>query len=304
MENSYCGMRCAHCRFRSEGKCYGCKPDIENKYLINISKPEDETGTFDDLTGRENFIPDVPVIFDPENRVVTNADDSGKRYSTYCKIAICCKKNKFDNCGMCNKRVSCYDYSCKGNMSSVIELKLNEWGVTDHGLKASVKYQRLLLICFILLIVPSVASLVEPKFSIIYIPLAGLSMYGYSKLILYSEIFRVTVLLTGGDMLIRFLTDIIDYGSLNMILYMIRFAISIVNYKITFDAYADMVDEADERLEKRWLQFWPLTIALYAICAVILLFTQSAIVMALPSVIMDLVIIAYMLVTIEVCKKN
>ena len=189
-------------------------------------------------------------------------------------------------------------------MSSVIELKLNEWGVTDHGLKASVKYQRLLLICFILLIVPSVASLVEPKFSFIYIPLAGLSMYGYSKLIPYSEIFRVTVLLTGGDMLIRFLTDIIDYGLLNMILYMIRFAISIVNYKITFDAYADMVDEADDRLEKRWLQFWPLTIALYAICAVILLFTQSAIVMALPSIIMDIVIIAYMIVTIEVCKKN
>ena len=286
MENSYCGMRCIQCTYKTAGKCIGCKPEIENTYLKELSE---KAGQHELTAGN------------------TYPEDTSKRYSTYCQIAICCRKNKYESCGECNKRPSCYDYSCKGRMSSIIEARLNEWGVTTHGLKESIYTQILLLFCFVLLIIPDIASSISSKiiFTLLYLPITAVTVFGYSKMVKYSEIFRVTVLFTCGDMLIRFLRDIIDYGTLvNMVLSILGLAISVLNYKITFDAYADMVSDVDDRLEKQWLHIFPITVTLYVIACIAVLFTQSTVALMLPSVIMDIIIIAYMIRTIEVCKRN
>ena len=313
MENSYCGLRCTQCTYKTAGKCAGCKPGIEYKYqedlcrALEIAKKRDQAYEAG-LDPSES----LPLLEDSSFKNIKNfpedeTEESGTRYSTYCPIAICCKNQKIESCFFCDKRFACQNYNSKVNMNSVIESKLNLWGVTTHGLKESVNYQRLLLICYILLIIPSVLTKLasSPAIALIYIPLSGVAMYGYSKMIPYSEIFRVTILFTIGDLLVRFLVDIIDYGVLvNGALSIFGAVISVINYKITFDAYADMVSDVDDRLEKRWLRVWPFTIIIYIVFAVLALALQSFELILVPMVVLNIIIILNMLSTISVCKNN
>nr|MCR5728176.1 hypothetical protein [Lachnospiraceae bacterium] len=128
---------------------------------------------------------------------------------------------------------------------------------------------------------------------------------GYIKMVPYSPIFRVTVLLTTGDLLVRFLVDIIDYGTLvNGALSVFGMLVAVVNYKITFDAYADMISEVDDVLERKWLRIWPLTIIVYVIGALIVLSSKVLALGLIPFASLDLIIIIYMIKTIKVSKVN
>ena len=274
MQNSYCGKRCDNCVNQTEGKCYGCKPEA----AFNRS---------------------------PGNKVITNADDSDRRYCTYCPIAMCCRKNNYDNCGECDKRYACADYMGRVNMDSVIEAKLYAWGVRDYGLSGAVKYLWVLFFCFMLLIIPDIAGTYNGVMTIVYLPLAGVMMYTYGKMVPFSPIFRVTVLLTGLHILIRILINIIDYGRyVNSGLLLIGLIISVINYKITFDAYADMVSDASDVQERRWLRLWPASVVVYVAAAIISLSFRVNIAAIVPAVLMDIVIMANILLTISVCKQN
>jgi hypothetical protein len=265
MNKTYCGKNCFYCPEHENGRCTGCYPD---------------------------------------NATVSS---EAHRYSEYCKIAICCKSKNFESCADCNARMTCTDYSKKGIMHSIIQSKLDVWGVTDHGLKESIKYQWILIFCYFLLLIPDVLSKFDTNvpYVLVYIPVSLLSIYGYVKMVPYSHIFRVTVLFTAGSILIRFLVDIIDYGFLvNGVLSAGNAVISLLNYKITLDAYADMVSQVDVTLEKSWLRVWPVTIILYAAAVIIALAKGYLFLMAIPAVLLDILIISLMLRTISVCRKN
>ena len=290
MENSYCGLRCNQCIYKTQGKCCGCKPEVENTYLLSLHR---------------EIEPDADMQMADNSDVVP--EESKTRYSAYCPIAMCCKNKEYENCFLCDKRYTCQDYNNKGAMCRVIESKLDLWGVTSHGLRDSVKYQWFLLVCYIFLILPSIMTKLfsTPLLALIYIPLSGIAIYGYSKMIPYSHIFRVTILFTAGDMLVHFLVDIIDYGSLvNLALSAFGMVISVINYKITFDAYADMVSDVDDRLEKSWLRIWPLTVFLYIACGVVILFTFTLEFAIAPPIILNILIIVNMIRTIDVSKVN
>ena len=265
MNKTYCGKNCLFCTEHENGRCTGCYPDS------------------------------------------TTVSSEANRYGEYCKIAICCRSKKLENCSDCNIRMACTDYSRKGIMYSIIQSKLDAWGVTDHGLKSSIKYQWVLIFCYFLLMIPDVLSKFDTNvpYVFVYIPVSLLSIYGYVKMVPYSPIFRVTVLFTIGSILIRFLVDIIDYGWLvNGVLSVGNAVISLLNYKITLDAYADMVSQVDVVLEKSWLRVWPVTIILYVTAVVIALAKGYLFLLAVPAVLLDILIISLMLRTISVCRKN
>ncbi len=308
MENSYCGLRCSGCSYKTAGKCSGCKPEVENKYLADVGRAIRISKLREEALKEGLDVSDIRDEISDDSYVAPVKEvDPATRYSTYCPIAICCKNNNYEGCTDCNKRISCYDYNCKGKMSSIIETKLDLWGVTTHGLKESVNYQRLLLICYIFLLVPDILTKLTSStiVTLIYIPITGLTMFGYIKMVPYSPIFRVTVLLTTGDLLVRFLVDIIDYGTLvNGALSVFGMLVAVVNYKITFDAYADMVSEVDDVLERKWLRIWPLTIIVYVIGALIVLSSKVLALGLIPFALLDLIIIIYMIKTIKVSKIN
>ena len=77
-----------------------------------------------------------------------------------------------------------------------------------------------------------------------------------------------------------------------------------INYKITFDAYADMVSDASDVQERRWLRLWPASVAVYVAAAIISLRFWVNIAAIVPAVLMDIVIMANILLTISVCKQN
>ena len=99
--------------------------------------------------------------------------------------------------------------------------------------------------------------------------------------------------------------NIIDYGRfVNSGLLLIGLIISVINYKITFDAYADMVSDASDVQERRWLRLWPASVVVYVAAAIISLSFRVNIAAIVPAVLMDIVIMANILLTISVCKQN
>ena len=171
MENSFCGKSCVHCPEKQNGKCLGCKPEQEFAYQKSLSEaakriPVLRDGPADDglddylkpldLTGANGKVSDLGKN-SGQKKTSEQIKCGAVRYSEFCKIAMCCRNNAYEHCGMCTKSFACPDYGKKGTMNAIISAQMDAWGMVDHGLKNSVPYQWILFACFLLEIVRDVS---------------------------------------------------------------------------------------------------------------------------------------------------
>ena len=330
LENSYCGKSCIHCPERQNGNCLGCKPDLEFDYQKSLSEASKLTpvlrDSFDegfddeylkplDLTGAKGRVSDQ-VKTPGQDNTSGQIKGGSVRYSEFCQIAMCCRNNDYEHCGMCTKSFACPDYGKKGTMNAIISAQMDAWGMIDHGLKNSVRYQWVLFACFLSEIIRDLSvtlgmGLVTPL--IVTIGVAIASAYAYNKLGDYSKIFTVVMFLTLASLALKLL---VSYGGFGVFLsypmYILQLVVAVSCYKMTFDAYAEMISPVDSVLEKKWLKMWPLTLILYIPCysvAVILALAGKGNVLGpilevAPAIILNIAIPILMVTTINVCKKN
>ena len=330
LENSYCGKSCIHCPERQNGNCLGCKPDLEFDYQKSLSETSKLTpvlrDSFDegfddeylkplDLTGAKGRVSDQ-VKTPGQDNTSGQIKGGSVRYSEFCQIAMCCRNNDYEHCGMCTKSFACPDYGKKGTMNAIISAQMDAWGMIDHGLKNSVSYQWILFACFLSEIIRDLSvtlglGLVTPL--IVTIGVAIASAYAYNKLGNYSKIFTVVMFLTLASLALKLL---VSYGGFGLFwsypMYILQLVVAVSCYKMTFDAYAEMISPVDSVLEKKWLKMWPLTLILYIPCysaAVILALAGKGNVLGpilevAPAIILNIAIPILMVTTINVCKKN
>ena len=330
LENSYCGKSCIHCPERQNGNCLGCKPDLEFDYQKSLSETSKLTpvlrDSFDegfddeylkplDLTGAKGRVSDQ-VKTPGQDNTSGQIKGGSVRYSEFCQIAMCCRNNDYEHCGMCTKSFACPDYGKKGTMNAIISAQMDAWGMIDHGLKNSVRYQWVLFACFLSEIIRDLSvtlglGLVTPL--IVTIGVAIASAYAYNKLGNYSKIFTVVMFLTLASLALKLL---VSYGGFGLFwsypMYILQLVVAVSCYKMTFDAYAEMISPVDSVLEKKWLKMWPLTLILYIPCysaAVILALAGKGNVLGpilevAPAIILNIAIPILMVTTINVCKKN
>ena len=148
---------------------------------------------------------------------------------------------------------------------------------------------------------------------IVTIGVAIASAYAYNKLGDYSKIFTVVMFLTLASLALKLL---VSYGGFGLFwsypMYILQLVVAVSCYKMTFDAYAEMISPVDSVLEKKWLKMWPLTLILYIPCysaAVILALAGKGNVLGpilevAPAIILNIAIPILMVTTINVCKKN
>lgn len=330
LENSYCGKSCIHCPERQNGNCLGCKPDLEFDYQKSLSETSKLTpvlrDSFDegfddeylkplDLTGAKGRVSDQ-VKTPGQDNTSGQIKGGSVRYSEFCRIAMCCRNNDFEHCGMCTKSFACPDYGKKGTMNAIISAQMDAWGMIDHGLKNSVRYQWVLFACFLSEIIRDLSvtlgmGLVTPF--IVTIGVAIASAYAYNKLGDYSKIFTVVMFLTLASLALKLL---VSYGGFGLFwsypMYILQLVVAVSCYKMTFDAYAELISPVDPVIEKKWLKMWPLTLILYIPCysaAVILALAGKGNVLGpilevAPAIILNIAIPILMVTTINVCKKN
>ena len=330
LENSYCGKSCIHCPERQNGNCLGCKPDLDFDYQKSLSEASKLTpvlrDSFDegfddeylkplDLTGAKGRVSDQ-VKTPGQDNTSGQIKGGSVRYSEFCRIAMCCRNNDYEHCGMCTKSFACPDYGKKGTMNAIISAQMDAWGMIDHGLKNSVSYQWILFACFLSEIIRDLSvtlglGLVTPL--IVTIGVAIASAYAYNKLGNYSKIFTVVMFLTLASLALKLL---VSYGGFGLFwsypMYILQLVVAVSCYKMTFDAYAEMISPVDSVLEKKWLKMWPLTLILYIPCysaAVILALAGKGNVLGpilevAPAIILNIAIPILMVTTINVCKKN
>lgn len=330
LENSYCGKSCIHCPERQNGNCLGCKPDLEFDYQKSLSEASKLTpvlrDSFDegfddeylkplDLTGAKGRVSDQ-VKTPGQDNTSGQIKGGSVRYSEFCQIAMCCRNNDYEHCGMCTKSFACPDYGKKGTMNAIISAQMDAWGMIDHGLKNSVPYQWILFVCLILEIIRDLSltlnlGLVTPF--IVTIGVAIASAYAYNKLGDYSKIFTVVMFLTLASLALKLL---VSYGGFGLFwsypMYILQLVVAVSCYKMTFDAYAEMISPVDPVLEKKWLKMWPLTLILYIPCLLAVFILEaaskaawlSAILYVAPAIILNIVTPVLMITTINVCKKN
>lgn len=319
IENSYCGKSCNHCLEKQNGKCLGCKPELEFAYQKSLSEAAKRTPVLRDGFADDGFGDEYLKPLDL-TEVKENAPDRIKsgavRYSEFCKIAMCCRNKEYEHCGMCTKSFACQDYGKKGTMNDIISAQMDAWGMIDHGLKNTVKYQWILFGCFLLGIIRDVSvalglGLVTPL--IVTLGVAIASAYVYNKLGAYSKIFTVVMFLSLASLALKLLVSYGDFGViLSYPMYILQLVIAVSCYKMTFDAYAEMIGPVDSVLEKKWLKMWPLALILYIPCYAtveILILTGNDNVLGhifevAPAVILNIVTPVLMISTINVCKKN
>ena len=333
-ENSYCGKRCAHCTEKDNGKCLGCKPELEFAYLRSVSEETKKNAELEKAS-EDGFLQPLDLT-NVKNDI--SKDDSGNlkggavRYSEFCPIAICCKNKEIEHCGFCTKSFACPDYSKKGTMNVIIDAKMEAWGMIDHGLKGSVPYQWMLFVCFFLEIVRDVSmtlgrGIVAP--GIITIGVALVSAYAYNKLSKYSKIFTVVMFLTLANLTLKML---VSYGGFGLFwsypMYILQLVVAVCCYKMNFDAYAEMISVVDAFLEKKWSKMWRVTLIWYVPCYVVVAVLTltgfagkkvgnvsivensgnisgvSTFLFMIPAVILDILIPMLMVRTIKVCKEN
>jgi hypothetical protein len=128
MENSFCGKSCVHCPEKQNGKCLGCKPELEFAYQKSLSEAAKRVPVLRDEFADDGFSDDYLKPLDL-TEAKEKATDQGKnlgqeknseqikggavRYSDFCKIAMCCRNNNYEHCGMCTKSFACPDYGKK-----------------------------------------------------------------------------------------------------------------------------------------------------------------------------------------------
>lgn len=250
-----------------------------------------------------------------------NDEKSGVRFSEFCQIAICCRKGNMDGCNECQKTFVCEKYSKKGIMNVIIDSKMEAWGMVDHGLKNAVPFLYVLLGCFLVesfFTVFSWAPIVSNVFFIFSAAVAGVRAYAFYKLRSFNTDFLTVAVLTIVyifSLLFNMLLTIIDYGVIGMLLSLagatVQLVSSVLCYKITFDAYAELVSPVDVVLEKRWLKIWKLTIILYIIAIIVSLLTMDktgvsgfVLYFSAASLVLNIITFILMVTTIRVCKND
>ena len=323
MDNSYCGKNCNFCVTRSEGKCIGCKPEVHvplhrSLYIADISgsKP---LATLTDSSSPEASTHEEALDFLAEKS--DGYKDEGCRFSSYCSIAMCCRSKNFESCVDCLKTYACEKYSKKGIMNTVIDSKMQSWGMIDHGLKKAVPFLYILLICLVLESFFSVTSFfpnIPILFFIVSTLVTGVRGYSYFRLRSFNSVFAAVALLTAvyiAASLFLELLNRIDYGTLGRILQyfalLIQLVASIICYKMSFDAYAELVSPIDYNLEKRWSKVWRLTIIIYIIAFVAALLSFKSLkysgfilFFGIGYAILNIITFILMISTIKVCSND
>jgi len=321
MENSYCGKNCGFCITRSEGKCLGCRPEVHvplhrSIYIPNTKKLEPSDLLSDNAMPQEQAIDkSLPALAEE----LTDPDNI--RFSRFCPIAICCKNKDIDGCDGCQKTFACEKYSKKSIMNTIISSKMEAWGMTDHGLKKAVPFLYILLTCLIIESIASVLS-INPNISVFFFFAAlfvtGIRAYAYYRLRSFNTDFLTVAALTVAyifSTLFLKLLDTINYGVIGTILSLaaviIQLASSILCYKISFDAYAELVSPVDSVLESRWLKVWRITLIFYFIAFIIALLSFKnlglsgcTLCFGVASAILNIIIFILMLATIKVCSRD
>jgi len=320
MIDSYCGKDCSNCVSYSRGRCPGCicKTDIEipihdRLFITGPKKPsEDKTAVMTAEEAAES-VTDTNGTEEEQGR-------NGASYSAYCPIAICCRNKKINDCSVCGKTYVCEKYAKKGIMDTIIEAKLEKWGVVDHGLTKAVPYLYILIGCFLAeslsaLVLLRLESLVVSLLTLLFI---GGKSYGYFGLKSYNTCFMALVFLNIGYMvaeLMIMLLRAIDYGIIGTIMLLVLFAaqpiISVISYKIAFDAYAELVSPVNQALEGSWLKMWPLTIVFYVAAFVLAIFNFDKgginviyLAVNVATILLNILTFVLMIATVRVCKKD
>lgn len=312
MADSYCGKNCRFCVSRTEGKCIGCKPEVfvplhESLYISGVENAEE----------KKQIIGESDIT----SASVPTTDETGTRFSSYCQIAICCRNKKIEGCNECLKSYACDKYMKKGIMNTIIDSQMDAWGMIDHGLKKAVPFLYILLFCFIPESIFSVITLTPgiPKFLILVASIfAGIRAYGYYRLRSFNNSFltvtALTVAFIFSSLFLVFL-DVIDYGVIGVVLTfaasLIKLASSVLCYKISFDAYGDLVSPVSPVLEHRWSKLWPLTVFLCILAFVIALINYKSWRLAgliggieIAIALMNILTFILMIATINVCPKE
>ena len=325
MENSYCGKNCGFCITRTEGKCIGCRPEVhvplhQSIYISSTKKVEPSDLLPDSsMQQKQPIDKSVPVL--AEELMGQSADPDNMRFSRFCSVAICCRNKEIDCCSECQKTFACEKYAQKSIMNTIISSKMEAWGMTDHGLKKAVPFLYILLICFILEALFSFST-INPSISVIFLfislAITGVRAYGYYRLRSFNSGFLTVTALTVAyifSTLFLKLLDTIDYGVIGTILTLaaviVQLASSILCYKISFDAYAELVSSVDSVLESRWLKLWRLTIILYIIAFIVALinlknFGVSGFILCfgVALAILNIITFILMLATIKICSND
>ena len=206
-------------------------------------------------------------------------------------------------------------------MNTIISSKMEVWGMTNHGLKNAVPFLYILLICFIAEALFSFSSL-NPDISVIFLfislAVTGVRAYGYFRLRSFNTGFLTVTALTVAyifSTLFLKLLETIDYGVIGSILtiaaVLVQLASSVLCYKISFDAYAELVSPVDSVLESRWLKLWRLTIIFYILAFIIALLnlehlglSGAIICFMVAAAVLNIITFILMLATIKVCSKD
>ena len=200
-------------------------------------------------------------------------------------------------------------------MSAIVSAKMDAWGLVDHGLKKSVKYQWILFACFILEIVRDVAMTLNMKIIaplIVTLAVAAMSVYAYNKLDEYSKIFTTVMFLMLASLALKIMISYLNFGVLfSYPMYLIQLVVSVCCYKMNFDAYAELISPVDVNLEKKWLKMWPLTLILYIVFyigVVVGAFNGNSVLAQIlafvPPVLLNIITPILMVATIKVCMEN
>ena len=98
---------------------------------------------------------------------------------------------------------------------------------------------------------------------------------------------------------------------LGFITLLVQIAASILSYKISFDAYSELVSPVDSALENHWSRIWPLTIVLCAIALIVGFFCFAskkvqlfAFCLMVAFAVINIITFILMIRTIRVCKTD
>ena len=295
MADSYCGKNCRFCVSRTSGKCSGCKPET----IALLHDPTNEASE-DTYSGTDANIP---------------------RFSSYCQIAICCKNKNIDGCIDCQNSYTCEKYSKKGIMNTIIDSHMEAWGMVDHGLKKAVPFLYILLVCFITSAISDLLA-VNPSlpgiFYALSVVISGVQCYAYYRLRSFNGSFLTVSALTLAYIFTRLFIPFLDYmrygviGTLlEFITLLVQIAASILCYKISFDAFSELVSPVDSALETHWSRIWPLTIVLCAIALIVGFFCFASkkvqlfvFCLMVAFAVINIITFILMIRTIRVCKKD
>ena len=336
MENSYCGKNCGFCVTRTEGRCIGCKlnelhvsvehsvyiPGVspcEGNKLPDVPSDPAEASEQSTVPSYPGNAPEQPAISgEPVN---TPYEQSRTRFSDFCSIAMCCRNKNLDGCVDCQKTFACPKYSQKGIMNTIIESKMEAWGMVDHGLIKAVPFLYILLACFLLgsvCDIPSIGLETPVIFLILSVIVSAVQGFAYFKLRSFNNSFLTAAALTAANIFARLFLkflDVMNYGFVGSLLsvaaILIQLSSAILSCKISFDAYAELVSPVDFVLERRWGKLWRLTIAFYILALIIALINLKTmgisgftLCITVASVLLNIITFVMMLFTIKACKKD